>query len=182
MCRDMNTQHVYQHTPYGWPAGSVAPNGALAHEVNEHEWSVNNTPVRPRSTSAVSDSWIPNNKKHFNKSKSRHNGHSRSNSYSFPCGTNRQPVCLDWLQGECTNKRWKCKFAHPPLDLIPKTNNFVGGKICPVWALTGHCAFGDECRRGRHPESAKKSVCAPVPDDKVLYGIKNNDDLTGLDR
>eukprot|EP01006_Ploeotia_vitrea_P006257 TRINITY_DN12651_c0_g1_i1.p1 TRINITY_DN12651_c0_g1~~TRINITY_DN12651_c0_g1_i1.p1 ORF type:complete len:170 (-),score=7.71 TRINITY_DN12651_c0_g1_i1:271-780(-) len=145
MCRSILAtppEACLTHTPYGWPAGTVQPNGQVLDQPTPHtphEVVPTFQPELPFDDSDKSDSTDDN-----------------------------KPICLDWLRGNCDTKRWRCKFAHPPLELIPKTER----RTCPVWALTGHCKFGKNCRRGRHPSSHRKPVCAPVPSDKALYGKK----------
>eukprot|EP00992_Anisonema_acinus_P000819 TRINITY_DN10295_c0_g1_i1.p1 TRINITY_DN10295_c0_g1~~TRINITY_DN10295_c0_g1_i1.p1 ORF type:complete len:414 (+),score=37.39 TRINITY_DN10295_c0_g1_i1:69-1310(+) len=59
--------------------------------------------------------------------------------------SDERPVCLDYLKGLCSRRRWKCKYAHPELpDGIPEVVE-PSDTICKVWMLTGFCKFGPEC-------------------------------------
>jgi hypothetical protein len=77
------------------------------------------------------------------------------------------PVCLDYLKGVCHMKRWKCKYAHPPLRLMAKgvrteTEGKKGRRVCEVWLLTGFCKFGESCRDYHPPLDDNEFCCAPA--------------------
>lgn len=91
-----------------------------------------------------------------------------------PLGQRRKPqgrrgdppsVCLDYLKGVCNDKRYKCKFAHPPMPLVTEAKTLSTTskqEVCDVWVLTGFCKFGDKCRFF-HPQLDDGSVtCAPA--------------------
>eukprot|EP01006_Ploeotia_vitrea_P021550 TRINITY_DN53954_c0_g1_i1.p1 TRINITY_DN53954_c0_g1~~TRINITY_DN53954_c0_g1_i1.p1 ORF type:complete len:332 (+),score=22.56 TRINITY_DN53954_c0_g1_i1:137-1132(+) len=71
---------------------------------------------------------------------------------------NKQPICLDYLNGTCNKKRDECKFAHPTVS-VPFTAASEK-EICPVFAATGFCKFQAKCNL-RHVEAAQIE-CAPA--------------------
>eukprot|EP01006_Ploeotia_vitrea_P029971 TRINITY_DN62434_c0_g2_i1.p1 TRINITY_DN62434_c0_g2~~TRINITY_DN62434_c0_g2_i1.p1 ORF type:complete len:229 (-),score=37.43 TRINITY_DN62434_c0_g2_i1:578-1264(-) len=77
----------------------------------------------------------------------------------IPHGDNDNPVCLDYLKGVCTHKRWRCKYAHPPLGVVPKAPQ-TERPVCTVFVLTGFCKYGDECL-GLHP-TVTDAICQPA--------------------
>eukprot|EP01012_Entosiphon_sulcatum_P031467 TRINITY_DN397_c0_g1_i1.p1 TRINITY_DN397_c0_g1~~TRINITY_DN397_c0_g1_i1.p1 ORF type:complete len:418 (-),score=55.98 TRINITY_DN397_c0_g1_i1:253-1506(-) len=73
-------------------------------------------------------------------------------------------VCLDYLKGVCNDKRYKCKFAHPPLPAVNDQTPLPSAKqdVCDVWVLTGFCKFGAKCKHF-HPVLDDAAVtCAPA--------------------
>lgn len=91
--------------------------------------------------------------------------------YEYPSSPS---VCLDYLKGVCTDKRYRCKFAHPPLPDHPTTpapvlaQEFEGVQICSVWMLTGFCKFGTKCRFYHPPIDESTAVCAPAITTKMV--------------
>eukprot|EP01006_Ploeotia_vitrea_P020799 TRINITY_DN53103_c0_g1_i1.p1 TRINITY_DN53103_c0_g1~~TRINITY_DN53103_c0_g1_i1.p1 ORF type:complete len:471 (+),score=51.83 TRINITY_DN53103_c0_g1_i1:69-1481(+) len=77
----------------------------------------------------------------------------------IPHGDNSNPVCLDHLKGICAQKRWRCKYAHPPLWLVPKGPE-EERHICTVYVLTGTCKYGEKCF-GLHPP-LEETICQPA--------------------
>eukprot|EP01012_Entosiphon_sulcatum_P032848 TRINITY_DN4170_c0_g1_i1.p1 TRINITY_DN4170_c0_g1~~TRINITY_DN4170_c0_g1_i1.p1 ORF type:complete len:622 (-),score=80.75 TRINITY_DN4170_c0_g1_i1:295-2160(-) len=88
-------------------------------------------------------------------------------------GGRRDPsaVCLDYLKGVCNDKRYKCKYVHPPMPLGPTLVEApIGGdtveqkqEVCDVWILTGFCKFGEKCRF-YHPvlDESSAPMCSPA--------------------
>lgn len=83
------------------------------------------------------------------------------------------PVCLDYLKGVCAQKRWKCKYAHPPLWLVPK-GPASERHVCTVFVLTGFCKYGDRCF-GLHPP-LNDPVCKPAYLSKEVGHHEEEDD------
>eukprot|EP01006_Ploeotia_vitrea_P022731 TRINITY_DN55140_c0_g1_i1.p1 TRINITY_DN55140_c0_g1~~TRINITY_DN55140_c0_g1_i1.p1 ORF type:complete len:494 (-),score=64.85 TRINITY_DN55140_c0_g1_i1:87-1535(-) len=83
----------------------------------------------------------------------------------IPHGDNSNPICLDHLKGICPKKRWRCKYAHPPLWLLPTAPTNSSRQICTVFILTGTCKYGDRCY-GIHPamdhDADHPPVCLPA--------------------
>jgi len=84
----------------------------------------------------------------------------------------RPSVCLDYLKGECTGKRFHCRFLHPDLaDLQLQCGSPTDGaaQVCEVWALTGRCKFGPNCKKLHLPRDSAKicSQTATLPTDPV---------------
>eukprot|EP01012_Entosiphon_sulcatum_P057699 TRINITY_DN81533_c0_g1_i1.p1 TRINITY_DN81533_c0_g1~~TRINITY_DN81533_c0_g1_i1.p1 ORF type:complete len:436 (-),score=42.59 TRINITY_DN81533_c0_g1_i1:290-1597(-) len=78
-------------------------------------------------------------------------------------------VCLDHLKGICTDKRVRCKFAHPPLPgHAPVQTQISDNQVCSVWVLTGFCKFGAKCRYYHPPSAEATAVCAPAITTKMM--------------
>jgi len=77
----------------------------------------------------------------------------------------RPSVCLDYLKGECTSKRFHCRFLHPDLaDLQLQCGSAGDGaaQVCEVWALTGRCKFGPNCKKLHLPRDSA-NICSQIP-------------------
>eukprot|EP01006_Ploeotia_vitrea_P047922 TRINITY_DN67177_c2_g2_i1.p1 TRINITY_DN67177_c2_g2~~TRINITY_DN67177_c2_g2_i1.p1 ORF type:complete len:478 (+),score=107.85 TRINITY_DN67177_c2_g2_i1:84-1517(+) len=129
-----------------------------------------------------------NNKKNTpNNNNNKTGGKKKKPRTEVPHGDSSNPVCLDHLKGVCAQKRWKCKYAHPPLWLVPKNvsgsdcanaENTEAGKegegqsqqnrhVCTVFVLTGYCKYGDKCF-GLHPRMEDNAFCLPATAAKPL--------------
>eukprot|EP01006_Ploeotia_vitrea_P060354 TRINITY_DN75755_c0_g1_i1.p1 TRINITY_DN75755_c0_g1~~TRINITY_DN75755_c0_g1_i1.p1 ORF type:complete len:238 (-),score=5.39 TRINITY_DN75755_c0_g1_i1:439-1152(-) len=175
------TKELKQNTPYAWPVGTKRPDGSDEADI-DHGWVTIRVeeevraPERCPSPDHDDDEPLPSRSRAWTapdnaprrdrpRQPERRQPPAQRRRKTFPCGDGNQPVCLDWIQGLCKTKRWKCKFAHPPLESILPADS---EDVCPVFALTGYCAFGDECRRGKHPTNyAKQPVCQPIPKEKI---------------
>lgn len=90
--------------------------------------------------------------------------------YEYPSSPS---VCLDYLKGVCTDKRYRCKFAHPPLPDHPTApvlpaQEYEAAQICSVWMLTGFCKFGTKCRFFHPPIDESTALCAPAITTKMV--------------
>jgi len=74
--------------------------------------------------------------------------------------TEQAAVCLDHLKGECTRRRWRCKFAHPDLSKFKLSDGHA--QLCEVWVLTGACKFGRKCEK-LHPPRVEEEAAFPPP-------------------
>eukprot|EP01006_Ploeotia_vitrea_P066316 TRINITY_DN94728_c0_g1_i1.p1 TRINITY_DN94728_c0_g1~~TRINITY_DN94728_c0_g1_i1.p1 ORF type:complete len:253 (-),score=7.36 TRINITY_DN94728_c0_g1_i1:241-999(-) len=168
MCREASqvphVPHVRQHTPYEWPVGTILvdlPN-TPSESVNTRRLSTTTTASNSSaasfgsSCSSRSSGRVPS--EDYNP---RTKPGGRISEYSDPqMPSTEKPICLDWLEGLCTRRRKKCKFAHPPLHLIPKGPR-GSRNVCPVYALSGSCKYGADCVRGAHPPGL--APLKPVP-------------------
>ena len=68
-------------------------------------------------------------------------------------GNMKRQICLDYLKGKCNANRWHCKYAHPLLGEDMSLIKPAAGQrnVCHIWALTGYCKFGPNCRYA-HPD------------------------------
>lgn len=88
------------------------------------------------------------------------NNHKQSGHRAQTKQWRNKPVCLDYLKGICHEKRWKCNYAHPPLQSNSKRAE-EDIQVCEVWVLTGSCKFGENCR-DYHPTLSEHTLCAPA--------------------
>jgi hypothetical protein len=69
-------------------------------------------------------------------------------------GSSPPPLCLDYLNGTCSQLRQHCRYYHPkPGEAIQNVPLVApSANVCEVWALTGFCKFGKACWKS-HPTS-----------------------------
>lgn len=85
-------------------------------------------------------------------------------------GDAARPLCLDYLNGTCSQLRSYCRYYHPKpheaaAHLVASMEDKQAVKastpICEVWALTGFCKFGSKCWK-QHINVGETQLEAPV--------------------
>eukprot|EP01006_Ploeotia_vitrea_P019963 TRINITY_DN52224_c0_g1_i1.p1 TRINITY_DN52224_c0_g1~~TRINITY_DN52224_c0_g1_i1.p1 ORF type:complete len:347 (+),score=28.47 TRINITY_DN52224_c0_g1_i1:74-1114(+) len=95
--------------------------------------------------------------------------HNPYQSQPVPEKTTRRPLCLDYLHGECSNKRARCSFYHPDVT------NWPAG-VCWAYFATGFCKYGVQCEL-EHPN---ESECANVADIAMTRGMTREQRTRGI--